>query len=170
MSSIPTFSINCRIISAGTEDVSKAFHDLNRDMNPEFVHVFLDKLKRYAAKPDRALFLASHQDTFIGFATIINQSPPPEETDKTTGKLLKTCACGTGLMVLPEFRHKGVASQLVQQWENWARQNNLQGIWVVTHHMADWYQRCFHYSVLGITVRHQVKKKILMKLLSSNNS
>ena len=46
----------CRIISATPEDVSQAYYDLKRDMNPDFVHVFLDKIQRYALKPDRALF------------------------------------------------------------------------------------------------------------------
>jgi GNAT superfamily N-acetyltransferase len=156
----------CHILSANSSDVDKAFHNLKRDMNPEFVHVFLDKIQRYAAKPDRALFLAEYQENIIAFATIINHSPAPENSDKTTSKLLKNYACGTGLMVLPEFRHKGVASRLVQHWETWAGQNSLDGIWIVTRQMADWYQRCFHYSVQGTTFRHGVKKIILTKSLS----
>jgi GNAT superfamily N-acetyltransferase len=134
-------------------------------MNPEFAHVFLDKIQRYAAKPDRALFLAEYQNTIIAFATIINHSPAPTDSNSTTIKLLKNYACGTGLMVLPEFRHKGVASRLVQHWETWTKQNNLDGIWLVTRQMADWYQRCFHYSVQGVTFRHGVKKTILTKAL-----
>jgi GNAT superfamily N-acetyltransferase len=155
----------CRIFLANPDDVDKAFHDLKRDMNPEFVHVFLDKIQRYAAKPDRALFLAEYQETIIAFATIIDHSPAPENSDKTTIQLLKNYACGTGLMVLPEFRHKGIASRLVQHWETWTKQNNLSGIWVVTRQMADWYQRCFHYAVQGSTFRHGVKKTILIKSL-----
>jgi len=165
MISNTTGALPCQIICATPDDVDSAFDDLKRDMNPEFVHVFLDKIQRYSRKPDRALFLAMYQDKYIAFATVINSSPAPENADQTTIQLLRNYACGTGLMVLPEFRHKGVASRLVQQWESWARQNNLPGIWVVTRKMGDWYQRCFHYSLQGTTTRHGVKKTILSKAL-----
>lgn len=155
----------CGIILATPRDIDRAFNDLKRDMNPDFTHVFLDKIQRYALKPDRALFLAKYQETFIAFATIINHSPPPNDSNTTTIKILENYACGTGLMVLPEFRHQGIASRLVKNWENWARQNNITGIWLVTRQMAHWYQDCFHYSVQGQTIRHGVKKIVLTKVL-----
>ena len=157
--------LSCQIICAEFDDVDKAFHDLKRDMNPEFVHVFLDKIQRYSVKPDRALFLARNQSKNIAFSTIINQAPAPENSDNTTIQLLQNYACVTGLMVLPEFRHRGVASQLVQQWEIWALQNNLSGIWLITRQMGDWYQRFFQYSLHGTTTRQGVKKTILTKAL-----
>jgi len=155
----------CRIISATPEDVSQAYYDLKRDMNPDFVHVFLDKIQRYALKPDRALFLATHQHTFIAFGTIINHSPPPENINKSTTHIINGYACATGLMVLPEYRKKGVASQIIEQWEQWARRKNLPGIWLITRQMSDWYQRSFHYSIQGTTLRNGVKKTILTKHL-----
>ena len=163
INSSPPLSLSCDFIEAEVGDVNKAFHDLKRDMNPVFVHVFLDKLERYAAKPDRALFLARLNDNFIGFATIIDQSPPPKESNDKNINLLQKYACGTGLMVLPEFRHKGVASRFVMHWELWAKRNCLSGIWVVTRRMADWYKNCFHYSVIGTTVRHKVEKTVLAR-------
>ncbi len=156
---------SCRIISATSRDVEQAFEDLKRDMNPAFAHVFLDKIQRYATKPDRALFLASHNDSFIAFGTIIDHSPAPENLNKSTVQLLESYACSTGLMVLPEYRNMGVASTIIEQWEEWARQKKLPGIWLITRQMADWYQRCFHYSVQGNTIRHGVKKTILTKRL-----
>jgi GNAT superfamily N-acetyltransferase len=165
MSSNKLIPFSCQIISATCQDVDQAFQDLKRDMNPDFVHVFLDKIQRYSIKPDRALFLAKYQRKCIAFATIINQAQAPEESDQTTIQLLENYACGTGLMVLPEFRHRGVASQLVKQWEIWARQHSLAGIWVITRQMSDWYQRCFQYSLLGTTTRRRVKKTILSKAL-----
>lgn len=158
-------ALSCQVVSADPNDVDQAFQDLKRDMNPDFVHVFLDKLQRYSIKPDRALFLARYQGKNIGFATIINQSPPPDNSNTVTIHLLRNYACGTGLMVLPEFRHKGVASKLVLQWENWALQNKLSGIWLITRQMGDWYQRFFQYSLHGTTIRHGVKKTILTKTL-----
>lgn len=165
MSSNPPASFPCQIIRAVPSDVDWAFQDLKRDMNPDFVHVFLDKIQRYSTKPDRALFLARHQGNCIAFATVINHAQAPADSDESTVHLLRMYACGTGLMVLPEFRHKGVASKLVKQWEIWARQNNLPGIWVVTRQMSDWYQNCFDYSLQGTTIRHGVKKVLLAKEL-----
>ena len=156
---------SCQIISAEPNDVDQAFQDLKRDMDPKYVHVFLDKIERYSIKPDRALFLARYQEKNIGFATIINQAPAPDNANKETIALLQDYACGTGLMVLPEFRHKGVASKLVLQWEIWATQNHLSGIWLITRKMGDWYQRFFHYSLHGTTIRNGVKKTILTKAL-----
>lgn len=159
----PLSSLECTILTACPADVDRAFSDLSRDMNPNFVHVFLDKLQRYAAKSDRALFLAEYQDRIIAFATIIDQAPAPEDADESTARLLQTCACGTGLMVLPEFRRRGVAATLVNHWEKWAIHRKMQGIWVVSHQMADWYQRHFAYSIHGATIRHGVKKTVLLK-------
>ena len=165
MSSSSRPPLACTVLTARPADVDRAFYDLNRDMDPNFVHVFLDKLQRYAAKPDRALFLAEYQGRIIAFATIIDQAPAPDESSESTIRRLETCACGTGLMVLPEFRCRGVAATLVQQWENWALENGLQGIWVVTRQMADWYHRCFSYSIHGVITRHGVKKTVLVKKL-----
>lgn len=157
--------LTCHIISATVNDVDRAFSDLKRDMNPDCSHVFLDKIQRYATKPDRALFLASYQNSFIAFSTIIRNSPAPANSDKRTIQLLKNYASATGLMVLPEFRNQGIASKIIERWEDWTRQNQLPGIWLVTRQMADWYQRCFHFSVHGNTIQHGVKKTILTKAL-----
>ena len=163
MSSSTSPPLVCNVLTARPADVDRAFHDLSRDMDPNFVHVFLDKLQRYAAKPDRALFLAEYNNRIIAFATIIDQAPPPDESSEATVRILKSCACGTGLMVLPEFRRRNVAATLIQQWENWALDNGLLGIWVVTRQMADWYQSCFSYALHGVTIRHGVKKTVLIK-------
>lgn len=163
MSSNPLPSLTCSVVTAHPFDVAKAFHDLSRDMDPNCVHVFLDKLQRYAAKPDRALFLAEFENRTIAFATIIDQAPPPAELDTPAVERLKEYACGTGLMVLPEFRKRHVATNLVNHWENWAITNERKGIWVITHKMAGWYQRYFAYSIHGATIRHGVKKTILVK-------
>ena len=159
----PAPHLQCTVLTAGPGDVNRAYSDLNRDMDPRFVHVFLDKLQRYAAKPDRALFLAEYQQKIIAFATIIDHSPVPDDSGSGTAEMLKDHACGTGLMVMPEFRRRGVATALVQQWEHWARENHRHGVWLVTRRMADWYQRCFSFSSHEIIIRHGVQKTILLK-------
>jgi len=130
-------------------------------MDPNLVYVFLDKLQRYAAKPDRALFFAESAGKIIGFATIIERAEVPLTMAETAANLLQEYACGTGLMVLPEYRRRGVARILVQRWEEWAQACGRQGVWIVTRQMAEWYQRYFHYVVLGTTVRHGVEKTVL---------
>jgi GNAT superfamily N-acetyltransferase len=154
-------SFSCRILSALPSDVDRGVHDLSRDMDPKLIYVFLDKLQRYAAKPDRALFFAESAGKIIGFATIIDRAEAPEGMAEPVVHLLQNYACGTGLMVLPEFRRRGVARILVQQWEQWAQDYGRQGVWIVTRQMAEWYQHCFQYVVLGTTVRHGVEKTVL---------
>ena len=94
-------SLECSTFEAASVHVAVAYQDLSRDMNPEFVHVFLDKLERYARKPDRALFLVEYQKNIIAFATIINSAPVPDTLSEEQLTLLKRESCGTGLMVLP---------------------------------------------------------------------
>lgn len=153
----------CVTFEATSEHVASAYQDLNRDMNPEFVHVFLDKIERYARKPDRALFLVQHQNATIAFATIIDRAPVPDELTVEQTTPLMSYSCGTGLMVLPEFRKKGVASLLVNQWEVWSRQKGCQGIWVVTKKMGEWYRKHFGYTQVGLIGCKGVKKTILKK-------
>jgi len=162
MTSNTTFIHACHVFEATPDHVEKAFKNLNRDMNPEFIHIFLDKLTRYAQKPDRALFLVEYLHNVIAFATIINESPPPDDFPKEKCVQLRDHACGTGLMVLPKFRRKGVASLLLQQWKKWAIAQNLTGIWVVTRQMGEWYKQQFDYSYLGETIRGGVKKTVLL--------
>lgn len=152
---------SCRVLSALPGDVDRGFHDLSRDMDPNLVHVFLDKLQRYAEKPDRALLFAEAEGKIIGFATIIEQADAPEGMEAAVAHLLQGYGCGTGLMVLPEFRRRGVARILVRQWEQWAQACGRQGVWLVTRQMGDWYQRYFNYAVLGTTMRHGVEKTVL---------
>lgn len=163
MSCKPSFLSACVTFEATPEHVASAYQDLNRDMNPDFVHVFLDKIERYAQKHDRALFLVKHQKRTIAFATIIDKAPLPDELTVEDMTPLMSYSCGTGLMVLPEFRKKGVASLLVEQWELWSRKKRCQGIWVVTKKMSDWYRKHFDYLEVGLIERKGVKKTILKK-------
>ncbi len=151
------------VFRAGIEDTDRAFHDLKKDMNPQFVHVFLDKIQRYAKKPDRALFLAGLQDRIVGFSTIIETSPPPAGYAEEL--FLREYACGTGLMVLPEYRNHGVGSLFLREWERWAGDIGAAGLWLVTRQMADWYQNRFDYELLGKTVSKGVTKFVLLKRL-----
>ncbi len=170
MRSDPSAPLSCHLFQGVPGDVDRAFNDLSRDMDPRLVHVFLDKLQRYAAKNDRALFLAESEGKIIAFATIIDRASAPDDADRETARLLQGYGCGTGLMVLPEFRCRGVATLLVYCWERWAQENGLSGVWVVTRKMGEWYQRCFQFAVLGTTVRHKTEKTVLAKPCLSSPS
>ena len=163
MSYKASFLSTCVTFEATPAHIASAYQDLNRDMNPEFVHVFLDKIERYARKPDRALFLVQYQNRTIAFATIIDSAPVPDELTAEQVTPLMGYSCGTGLMVLPEFRKKGVASLLVDQWEVWSRKKEHRGIWVITKKMGEWYQKHFNYVRVGVVERKGVKKTILRK-------
>lgn len=163
MSCKGSFLESCKLFEASPADVPAAFLDLSRDMNPEFVHVFQDKLERYAQKPDRALFLLRNQDLVIGFATIIEKAPVPNVLEGELVAELNTYSCGTGLMVMPEWRKKGVATLLVEAWELWSREHELPGIWVVSRKMAPWYRRHFQYLQVASIHRHGVLKTVLAK-------
>jgi GNAT superfamily N-acetyltransferase len=167
MSYKPSFLSTCVTLEATSADVASAYQDLNRDMNPEFVHVFLDKIERYARKPDRALFLVQYKNTTIAFATIIDSAPVPAELSAEQVTPLVRYSCGTGLMVLPEYRQKGVASLLVEQWELWSRKKERKGIWVVTKKMDEWYQKHFSYIRIGLIELKGVKKNNTPKRLLS---
>ncbi len=158
-----SFLSTCITFEASPLHVNSAYRDLKRDMNPEFVHVFLDKLQRYARKPDRALFLVEHQKNTIAFATIIDNAPVPNKLTVEQTAPLASYSCGTGLMVLPEFQKKGVASLLVNQWELWSRKKGLPGIWLVTKKMGGWYQKHFNYQYVEVSEYKGVKKTILKK-------
>ena len=153
----------CITFEAGPAHVDSAYRDLKRDMNPGYVHVFMDKLQRYARKPDRALFLVKYQNNCIAFATIIDNAPVPNELPGEQTAPLTRYSCGTGLMVLPEFQKKGVASLLVNQWELWSRQKGLPGIWLVTKKMGGWYKKYFNYQHVEVISCKGVKKTILKK-------
>ncbi len=157
------FLSDCITFEATPEHVASAYQDLNRVMNPEFVHIFLDKIERYARKPDRALFLVQYQNSTIAFTTIIDKAPVPDELTVEQATPLMGYSCATGLMVLPEFRKKGVASLLVKQWEVWSREKGCQGIWVVTKKMGEWYRKHFNYLQVELIERQGVKKTILKK-------
>lgn len=166
MSCSPSFLSACVAFEASPAHVSSAYHDLNRDMDPEFVHVFLDKLERYARKPDRALYLVQHQNNIIAFATIIDKAPVPDELSIEDMTPLVCYSCGTGLMVLPEYRKKGVASLLVRQWEVWSRKKGCRGIWIVSRTMGGWYRKHFNYLHVAVFECKGVKKTILQKSFS----
>jgi GNAT superfamily N-acetyltransferase len=162
-----SFLDSCTLFEASAADVNSAFRDLSRGMDPDFSHMFHDKLERYARKPDRALFLISHNASLIAFATIIDRAPVPDELGELLRVELNSYACGTGLMVLPEFRKKGVASLLVKEWTIWTRNNGLPGIWIVTRMMAEWYQNHFSYLQVAHIYQQEVMKTVLAKKIPS---
>ena len=70
-------------------------------------------------------------------------------------------------MVLPEYRRQGIGKALVRHLEAWALKQHRDGIWLITHRMADWYHRHFNYRELGKTHLNKVEKTIMIRPLGS---
>ena len=76
---------------------------------------FHDKMRRYARKPDRALFLARQMQHYVGFSMVIGSLAPPGDIPPQQVAQLQELACGTGLMVLEPWRGNGFGPRLVEQ-------------------------------------------------------
>ena len=155
------------IVSPRPRQIDPAVAALSGHMNPSQRAAFSDKLHRYASKPDRSLFLACNTQTVLGFSLVITQLQPPADLTPARTAELDNLACGTGLMVLPAWRGRGVGRSLAGQWELWARKEGRAGVWCVTHRMAEWYRDCLGYCKLGRTRTRGVVKSVMVKRFSS---
>jgi GNAT superfamily N-acetyltransferase len=136
---------------------------LSGHMRPDQRTAFEDKLKRYADKPDRDLYMAGVKDRIVGFGCVIDKSPALLNQPFSSRPFFNTHASITGLMVLPPFRRLGLGMALVRQMEAWARDRNREGIWLVTHRMAAWYQTHFGYGTVGHITVKKVKKTVMVR-------
>ena len=151
------------IITAEPGHVAAAVSALSGHMDTHRRDTFHDKLRRYARKTDRALFLARKTDHCVGFSMVIHSLSPPGDISPDQARQLQECACGTGLMVLKPWRGRGVGRRLVEQWEIWARAHARSGLWCVTHRMGAWYRNCLGYRELERTWSKGVVKTLMIK-------
>lgn len=136
---------------------------LSGHMEPDQQAAFEDKLSRYARKPDRDLYVALAENQIAGFGCVIDQSPAPLNRPFSSDPLFNTYASITGLMVLPAFRRQGIGAGLVRQLETWARNRGSQGVWLITHRMADWYRKHFNYLEMGKISTNNVEKTAMIR-------
>ena len=159
----PTMNHPLTIIAAEPRQAAPAAAALGAAMEGPQRARFLDKLTRYARKPDRALYLAYRHDRIVGFSSVIEFMPPPSDIPPQSAESLKKLACGTGLMVLAPWRGRGLGRRLAAQWEPWAVKRGRHGVWCVTHRMANWYRGWLGYQPLGPTEAKGVQKTLMVK-------
>jgi len=155
----------CHMKIAGPEECEPAVEALSGHMSDRQRKRFRDKLERYVRKPDRDLILAFHESEIVGFNCVIEQDEVPLELSPTMALRLETFACGNGLMVLSEFRRRGIGIALQLRAEQWARERRKPGFWLITHRQSAWYARHFGYVEIGRIVIRGVERRVMAKEL-----
>ena len=148
---------------AAVGDVEPTLEQLADYMNDKQRQDFRDKLQRYVQKPDRDLILAVNGAQILGLVCVLHQAEFPPALARQKGHHLRDYACGTQLLVQPSFRRRGIGASLHSHAESWARKRGLAGFWVITHRMADWYERNFGYNRIARIEAKGVRKTILAK-------
>lgn len=156
-----------RLKKATDADIEQAIAKLGCLMNFRRQEALRDKLKRYVRKPDRDLFIAVKSDMVLGFTCLMEEAESPIHLPLSTKELLRGFACATGLFVHSDFRKRGIGESLVRSWEEWARERQRSGIWLVTHRMARWYRQFFAFEAVGRIRVKDVEKTVMARNLFS---
>jgi len=151
------------LIVAREGHVDSAVSSLSGHMNEGEREKFRDKLRRYVRKTDRDLILAVAGKLVLGFYSVIEYDDLPPEVPAATRKRLQRFACGTGLLVHPDYRQRGIGSELQQRAEQWARERGRAGFWLSTRRHAEWYCRHFSYEEAGRVLVKGVERSIMAK-------
>ena len=146
---------------AAYSDVEPTVTHLSGHMNDQQRAAFEDKLERYVAKLDRDLLLAKRGGQVLGLVCVIEQAEFPSSLRKHAVDLLLKFACTTQLLVHPRVRKQGIGKSLQLQAEQWARERSKEGLWLVTHRMAYWYQSHFGYQEID-RIKVKNTEKIVM--------
>lgn len=156
-------SLNWNVIVAEAEDVEPAAASLSSHMNAEQRKKFEEKLNRYVRKPDRDLILAVRGKVVLGFYTVIEQDDLPDTIPDVARERLVGFACGTGFMVRPDYRRRGVGESLHRRVEQWAKERGKPGFWLSTRRQAEWYRKHFGYEEVGRVVVKEIERTIMAK-------
>ena len=144
-------------------DVKLVLEQLADYMNHKQRQAFRNKLQRYVQKPDRDLILAVQGFQVLGLVCVIHEAEFPPGLSEQNIECLRDFAFGTQLLVHPSFRRQGIGGSLHTQAEAWARERGLAGFWMITHRLADWYERSFGYRQIARIEAKGVGKKIMAK-------
>jgi GNAT superfamily N-acetyltransferase len=128
---------------------------------------FREKLLRYIQKSDRDLILYMLGSNVVGCTCVIERARLPVTLPSPVLSRLEDFACGTALLVRPEFRRRGIGAQLQRGAEKWARRRGRLGYWLVTHRMADWHRRHFGYEFIGSVWDNKTEKTVMAKSFAS---
>jgi GNAT superfamily N-acetyltransferase len=152
-----------RLRLADEPDVERALPQLSGHMNETQRMAFREKLLRYVRKHDRDLILAIKDDRVLGLVCVIEESEVPAAVPSSLAEDSRNYAAITQLIVQPGVRRQGIGSSLLIEAEQWALSRGKVGLWLITHHMAQWYQRHFGYREAGRMSARGVEKRIMVK-------
>ena len=148
---------------AADSDVEPTVAHLSGHMHDQQRAAFRDKLERYVIKPDRDLLLAKRGGQVLGLVCVIEQAEFPSSLRNHAVDLLLNFACTTQLLVHPRGRKQGIGKSLQLQAEQWARERSKDGLWLVTHRMAYWYQSHLGYQEVDRTKVKNTEKIVMAK-------
>jgi len=148
---------------AAEADVEPTIEQLTDHMNHEQRQAFRDKLQRYIQKPDRDLILAVRGLQVLGLVCVLDQPEFPPDLSEQNRDYLTDFTSGTQLLVHPSFRRQGIGGSLLAQAEAWARKRGLRGFWIITHRMAEWYEKNFGYENIARVEVKGVGKDVMAK-------
>jgi GNAT superfamily N-acetyltransferase len=148
---------------ATAADVDPTLEQLTDHMNDQQRVAFRKKLERYVRKPDRDLILAVKGSQVLGLVCVIDRIKPPSNFHSHKAHHLQNFAFGTQLLVHPSVRRHGIGSNLQLRAEQWARERGRTGHYLITHRMADWYQRNFGHEEIGRINDKGIEKIVMSK-------
>ncbi len=151
------------LVIAQKHDVEPAVTSLSGHMNGEQRQKFRDKLNRYVHKGDRDLILTLQGNRVLGFYTVIDYDDLPLEVPASIRKRLHDYACGTGFLVHPEYRRRGIGISLHGRVELWARQRGKPGFWLSTRRQANWFRKHFDFEEVARVIVKGIERKIMAK-------
>jgi len=148
---------------ASESDVDPTLARLTDHLNDQQRAAFRVKLQRYVRKPDRQLILAVNGGQVLGLVCVIRQMELPLNFTFHNADHLRNFAFGSQLLVHPDVRSQGIGASLHLQSLQWAREQHRAGHWLITHRMAEWYQRQFGYEEIGRIKKKGVEKIVMLK-------
>ena len=147
-----------KLKEASEAEVEPTLEQLTDHMNDQQRAAFRVKLQRYVHKPDRELILTVNGGQVLGLVCVIRQMELPSNFKFQKADHLRNFAFGSQLLVHPDVRSQGIGASLHLQSLQWAREQHRAGHWLITHRMAEWYQRQFGYEEIGRIIKKGAEK------------
>jgi GNAT superfamily N-acetyltransferase len=151
------------LMVAADSDVEPTVAHLSGHMKDQQREAFKNKLQRYVIKLDRDLLLSKRGGQVLGLVCVIEQAELPSSIRKHVADWLLKFACTTQLLVHPRVRKQGIGKSLQLQAEQWAKERSKDGLWLVTHRMAYWYQSHLGYQEVDRIKVKNTEKVVMAK-------
>lgn len=163
MNSAACADVKWKIVIADESHIEPAVASLSGHMDDGQRRAFRDKLSRYVFKTDRDLALALQGSRILGFYTVIDYDDLPSEVPAAVSNRLHDYACGTGFLVHPDYRRRGIGMSLHQRVERWAGERGKPGFWLSTRRQAEWFHKHFAFDEVARVVVKGIERRIMAK-------